>query len=101
MASAARLFSGSAATIGNMVPLTLFIVMSLVTFILGCVVVGTVIVEARRDGRPMLPEDPRPEPSATPTITSPPPGPAPVVARILAVAARVRNRRHEPAEAQV
>lgn len=43
----------------SMVPLTLFILVTLLTFVVGCFVVGAVIVEARRDGHPMLPLDPR------------------------------------------
>lgn len=46
-----------------MVPLILFIVFILLTFVVGCFVVGSVVVEARHDGRPMLPDDPRPEPA--------------------------------------
>lgn len=51
---------------GIMVPLVIFIVVTLLIFVVGCFIVGSVVVEARRAGRPLLPEDPRPAPAAEP-----------------------------------
>ncbi|QQS01106.1 MAG: hypothetical protein IPK37_01025 [Austwickia sp.] len=72
-----------------MVPLTLFIVVTLLTFIVGCFVVGSVIVEARRDGRPLLPEDPRPEPTPAPAKVDS--APRPRSAGIMVAAVRDRH----------
>lgn len=81
-----------------MAPLVLFIVVMLLTFIVGCFVVGSVIVEARQNGRPMLPEDPRPEPaSAAPDATHS--APSRPRASALAIAVGGPERRHEAAGA--
>lgn len=80
-----------------MVPLILFIVVTLLTFVVGCFVVGSVIVEARRDGRPMLPEDPRPEPAPVTVSVEPAASGRPRSTTI--VVSAVRDRRPEAAEA--
>lgn len=78
-----------------MAPLVLFIVVMLLTFIVGCFVVGSVIVEARQKGRPMLPEDPRPEPRPA----APDGAPSRPRAGALAIAVGGPERRHEAAGA--